>query len=57
MNSNPLYWYQAGGIDRNAGNEVPGVTREDFNREIADAETARRCWEAYRAGFEGRPKP
>jgi len=55
MNTNPNFWHAAGETDRKAGNTQPAVTPEDFHREIEDEETARRCAEAYRAGFEGRP--
>jgi hypothetical protein len=57
MNTDPSFWHKAGLADREAGNDQPGVTSEDFHREITDYDLARRCAEAYNAGFEGRPRP
>jgi hypothetical protein len=53
--STPQQAHSAGVMDREIGNDVPGLTLEDFCREIEDTEQAEMCAAAYKDGFEGRP--
>jgi hypothetical protein len=53
METDMKYWLAAGKKDREIGNTSPGVTPEDFHREIEDARVAAGCAHAYALGFNG----